>query len=118
MTLMTKLEALYAEMLGVGFLVLRQAVESGSRDWINAEFELLHNVPTLIGEENKERHRYFWSKERARYIDWVSGSGRDEARSRMLTYYDPIWREMEPLLEQFLEQEDTRAPKKKIESPA
>jgi hypothetical protein len=104
---MTQLELLYAEMLGVGFLVLRQAVESGNRDWINAELELLHNVPSLIGEENKERHRYFWYKERARYVDWISGPGRDEARSRMLTYYDPIWTEMAPLVEQLLEREST-----------
>jgi hypothetical protein len=106
---MTQLESLYAEMLGVGFLVLRQAVESGNRDWINAEFELLHNVPSLMGEDNKERHRYFWSRERARYVDWVSGPGRDEARSRMLTYYDPIWTEMEPLVKQLLEPEPARA---------
>ncbi len=100
---MTPLESLYAEMLGVGLLVLGQAVESGNRDWINAEFELLHNVPSLMGEDNKERHRYFWYKERARYVDWVCGSGRDEPRSRMLTYYDPIWSEMEPLVKHLLE---------------
>ena len=103
---MTQLELLYAQTLQVGFLVLRQAVESGNQDGINAELELLHNVPTLLGEGNKERHRYFWYKERARYIDWVSGPGRDKARSRMRTYYEPIWNEMEPLVTQFLEQED------------
>jgi hypothetical protein len=103
---MTQLELLYAQNLQVGFIVLRQAVESGIRDWINAELELLHNVPTLMGESNKERHRYFWYKERARYLDWVSGPGRETAKSRMLTYYEPIWSEMEPLVKQFLEQED------------
>jgi hypothetical protein len=100
---MTQLEALYAQMLGAGFVVLRQAVESGNGDWINAELELLHNVPSLIGEDNKERHRYFWLKERARYVAWASGLGRDKARSRMRTYYDPIWSEMEPLMKRLLE---------------
>jgi hypothetical protein len=118
MTAMTRLESLYAEMLGVGLLVLRQAVESGNRDWINAEFELLHNVPSLIGEDNKERHRYFWFKERARYVDWVGVPGRDEARSRMRTYYEPIWSEMEPVVTQFLEHEETRASMKESEAPA
>ena len=106
---MTQLEALYAEMLGVGLRALRQATESGNWDWINAELELLHNVPGLMGEDNKERHRYFWSKERARYVDWVSGPGREEARSRMRTYYDPIWSEMEPLVKQLPEPEDAPA---------
>lgn len=101
--MMTQLELLYAQILEVGLLVLRQAVESGNQDWINAEFELLHNVPGLIGEDNKERHRYFWHKERVRYINWASGQGREKARSRMLTYYSPIWDEMEPLVEQLLE---------------
>ena len=94
---MTELESLYAQTLQVGFLVLRQAVESGDRDWVNAELELLHNVPSLIGEGNTRRHRYFWDQERPRYLSWVSGPGRDIAKSRMLTYYEPIWNEMGPL---------------------
>jgi hypothetical protein len=64
---------------------------------------LLHNVPTLIGETNKERHQYFWHKERRRYMDWASAPGRDQAKSRMMTYYQPIWDEMEPLMTQLLD---------------
>jgi hypothetical protein len=100
---MTQIDSLYAQTLQVGFLVLRQAFESGIRDWIDAELELLHNVPTLIGETNKERHRYFWHKERRRYMDWASAPGRDQAKSRMMTYYQPIWDEMEPLMTRFLD---------------
>lgn len=99
---MTQIDISYKHILEVGFIVMRQAVESGDRDWIDAEIELLHNVPSLIGEENKHRHRYFWDKERAHYLDWVSGPGRDKAKSRMLTYYEPIWSEMEPLVRQYL----------------
>lgn len=95
---MAKLDALYTHLLAVGFVVMRQAAESKSRDWLDAEFELLHNVPSLIGETNAERHRYFWYKERPHHIEWVSAPGREEAKSRMLTYYKPIWDEMEPLI--------------------
>jgi hypothetical protein len=95
----TQLDLLYAQTLQVGFIVLKQAFESGAREWIDAELELLHNVPSLIGESNKRRHRYFWDKERTRYIEWVSAPGRDEARSRMRTYYEPIWNEMKPDIE-------------------
>jgi hypothetical protein len=99
----TPIDSLYAQILQAGFLVLRQAFESGIQDWINAELELLRNVPSLIGETNTARHRYFWYKERKRYLDWVSESGRDQAKSRMMTYYLPIWDEMEPLMTQLLD---------------
>jgi len=80
---------------------MRQAAESRNRDWLDAEFEMLHNVPSLINESNLERHRYFWSKERTHYIEWVSAPGRQEAKSRMLTYYKPIWDEMESHVQVF-----------------
>jgi hypothetical protein len=99
----TPIDCLYAQTLQVGFLVLRQAFESGIRDWVNAELEFLHNVPSLIGETNTARHRYFWYKERRRYMDWASAPGRDQAKSRMMTYYQPIWDEMEPLITRFLD---------------
>ena len=85
--------------------MLKQAVESGIQDWIDAEIELLHNLPSLMGEGNKKRHRYFWYKERTHYIEWVSRSGPEKARSRMRTYYEPIWNEMEHLVEEFLRQD-------------
>ena len=95
---MDELDTLYAQLLSLGFVVLKQAVHSGKRDWVEAELEMLHNVPSLLGEDNVERHRYYWFIERQQYVDWVSAPGRDEAKSRMLTYYEPIWREMEPLI--------------------
>ncbi len=78
--------------------MLRQAVQARDDDWVGAEIELLHNVPSLLNEPNLARHRYFWFSERERYIEWVSAPGRDEPRSRMRTYYEPIWRDMEPVL--------------------
>lgn len=95
---MDELDTLYARLLSLGFVVLKQAARSGNRDWLEAELEMLHNVPSLLGEENAERHRYYWFSERTHYIDWVCQSGDDEAISRMKTYYQPIWDEMEPLI--------------------
>lgn len=115
---MRQLDLLYAQTLDVGFSVLRQAAESGNREWVNAELELLHNIPSLIGEGNKTRHRYFWDMERTRYIEWVSGPGREEARSRMRTFYEPIWDEMEPLVHQLLEQDGSGAATAEDATPA
>jgi hypothetical protein len=105
---MHQLDLLYARLLHVGFIVLRQALDSASQDWINLEYELLHNVPSLIGERNLERHKYFWLGERTLYLERVSAAGGEQARSRMLTYYKPIWDEMEPLMAQLTAQVGAR----------
>jgi len=97
---MSELDHLYARLLQVGFLVLNQAFESGNQDWVRAEIEMLHNIPSLLGEENAERHRYYWTGERHHYLDWLSQHGTSEACSRMRTYYEPIWNEIEPLVTQ------------------
>jgi hypothetical protein len=101
---MRDLDSFYTHLLTVGFVVMRQAAESADREWLEAEFELLHNVPSLIGEGNIQRHRYFWFQERTHYIQWASTAGREEAKSRMLTYYRPIWCEMEPIVARLLGQ--------------
>ena len=103
---MADLDLLYTRFLQLGFVVIRQAIESGKRDWIEAELELLHNVPSLVGEGNAERHRYFWCQERPHHMAWVSTPGREDAKSRMLTYYQPIWDEMEPLMTRLLGQHE------------
>lgn len=95
---MCDLDNCYARLLQVGFVVLRQAFESADTEWLDAELTLLHNIPTLIGETNAERHRYFWFHERDLYIDGLSKREKHEALSRMRTYYEPIWNEMQPLL--------------------
>lgn len=104
---MNELDVLYARLLQLGFIVLKEAAQTGDREWLGAELEMLHNVPSLLGEENIERHRYFWFSERQTYIDWASVPGRDRAKSRMLTYYAPIWQDMEPLIVEMLQPHGT-----------
>lgn len=91
---MSELDKLYCFFLKAGFVVLRQAADAGDAVWVAMEVELLHNVPSLIGETNLLRHEYFWQVERTTYLEWVNAPGRDLQRSRMATYYEPIWKEM------------------------
>jgi hypothetical protein len=93
-----RLDPYYLQMLGLGLMLLKHAAYARELPWVQAEVELLHNIPSLIGETNRLRHRYFWFKERTAYIEWASAPGREEKRSRMRTYYEPIWREMEPVV--------------------
>jgi hypothetical protein len=95
---MVELNGYYARLLHVGFLVLRQAFDAGDREWLLAEIEFLHNVPSLLGEENIERHRYFWLSERDIYLERLKTHGEEEPLLQMLTFYEPIWNEMEPVM--------------------
>ena len=108
---MNDLDALYAKLLSLGFVVMKQAVARGDREWLDAELEMLHNVPSLLSEENYTRHQYYWHQERQHYIDWVSAPGREEAKSRMLTFYEPIWQEMEPLLTELFDSHESTKPR-------
>lgn len=91
---MSELEKIYIHILRVGFVVLRQAIDSGDSEWLSAEIEMLHNIPSLIGEENPERHRYYWMVERPHHVAWAESHKPDEARKRIRTYYEPIWDEL------------------------
>jgi hypothetical protein len=88
---MNELDDNYKMLLNVGFIVLREALQSGSTDWVKAEIEMLHNVPSLIGETNALRHEYYWEKERTAYVEWIKKFGSEYAQSRMAVFYEPIW---------------------------
>jgi hypothetical protein len=95
---MDELNALYGQLLHFGLLTLRQAIYAGKSDWAKLEVQMLHNLPTLIGETNVERHRCYWFVERDIYRERVLALGDSEPASRMRTYYEPVWQEMEPLI--------------------
>ena len=95
---MDELNRLYVKILHVGFLVIRQAIETGDQDWARAEIILHHNVPSLINEANIKRHEHYWDGERTHYLEWLSDRGSDHAKSLMQAYYEPIWREMKEVL--------------------
>jgi len=101
---MSDLDDGYKMLLNVGFIVLRDAIQSGTAEWANAEMEMLHNIPSLIGELNAERHKYYWHHERKIYMDWILKYGSEQARSRMLTFYEPTWEAMSKDVEALIEQ--------------
>ena len=98
MSTLTDIDVLYVQFLTAGFISLRLAIDAGDLEWANAETELLHNVPSLIGESNWGRHDYFMNSERPVYITWASAPGRENVKARMQTFYYPFWREIEALV--------------------
>lgn len=107
---MSNLDRLYVQLLHFGFIFLQQAAAGRDQHWLEAQLEMLHNVPSLIGEPNGLRHQYYWQQERQAYIDWVAQTGHETAKSRMLTYFEPVWQEMEPLIAELaISRENTSA---------
>jgi len=99
------LDQLYVELLERGFLVMREAFDTGDRVWLEAEMEMLHNIPSLVSEPKAKRHIYYWACERTAYRDWVSRNAHGIASSRMKTYYEPVWLSMEPLMSRLIEEQ-------------
>lgn len=96
---MDELNSLYIQMLHFGLHLLQHAVLLEDSEWSKAEVELLHNIPSLINETNDFRHIYQWDTTRAMYIEAVSKTQRELPRSRMKIIYQPLWNEMEPIIE-------------------
>lgn len=96
---MTGLDKLYIQLLCSGLMMLKLAVDENIYTWIQAETELLHNVPSLIFENNRLRHIYFWEQERVAYQEWAVRQD-DEMQHRIKCYYQPVWDEMEPFVAQ------------------
>ena len=92
------LDRYYVEMLHHGLYRVRGAIWAGEYAWAAALADFLHNIPSLIGESNAERHRYFWHAERTSYVEWVAAHGPENAKSHMRTYYEPIWEAMGSLI--------------------
>ena len=97
---MKRLDHLYSRFLSLGFIVLREAIEANDPEWIKMELEVLHNVPSLIGESNLHRHVYFWQGERTLYIERTFAHNNNSQKSAMRAYYEPIWDEMEPIMKE------------------
>jgi hypothetical protein len=87
----------YRQLLHSGFLFLREATAARNLDWVNAEIEFLHNVPSLISESNWLRHEYFLVGERSMYLEWAARANIPLQQTLMKNRYVPIWEELEKI---------------------
>lgn len=91
------MDELYRQLLNAGFILLRNASWESNLEWISAELEFLHNVPSLIFESNWLRHEYFWIQERSMYMEWAARANIPTQQSLMRAFYLPIWEELEKI---------------------
>jgi len=94
---MTERDAIYVQILQHGLLRIRDSAALGHLQYCAAESEHLHNIPSLIGESNEHRHVYYFSQERAHYLEHVDRSipGLDFTLRR----YEELWAQLQQLNE-------------------
>ncbi|QDT97676.1 hypothetical protein [Gimesia aquarii] len=103
--LLDELQKLYIRLLHTGLIEIKTASELDQKEWLKAEINFLHNIPSLLNETNIQRHRYFWEKERPYYLERIEELNLDE-EIRIMSFYDNILQEMEPLMLKMFRQEN------------
>ncbi len=88
---MTRSEA-YKHILTMGLLALRdRAPRFNSKRLTEIEAEHLHNIPSLIDEDNLHRHFYYFNKERPAYIESLRNLNLPEYSDPVLRIYLMPW---------------------------
>jgi hypothetical protein len=95
---MESLDALYWRILQSGLISIRDAAGEGDLARCRAEAEHIHNIPSLISEENVNRHIYYAMQEREAYIEWVLSTGRKDLCERALLVFAGEWEAMDSVL--------------------
>ena len=95
--IMTDRDEIYIQILEYGLIALKNAAITGNVKYWATEAEHLHNVPSLIGDSNEFRHRYYFDQERVAYLESVDRSIPEIQFT--LRRYDELWAELEPLID-------------------
>jgi hypothetical protein len=100
---MTERDAIYVQILHQGLLRIRDSATLGHLQYCAVESEHLHNIPSLIGETNEERHKYYFEQERDYYLARLDRSipGLDFTLRR----YDELWTRLKQINESVVESE-------------
>ncbi|MCX7388712.1 MAG: hypothetical protein NTX48_18775 [Planctomycetales bacterium] len=92
---MKSLDYLYIEILRLGLILLRDAVQSGNSEWSRQEVEHLHEVPSLIGDMNSWHHLAYWEMSQGPYREWVQQQDAD-VQDCIFAFYETVWTKMRP----------------------
>ena len=88
---MTRSDA-YKHILTMGLLALRdRAPRFNSSRLVEIEAEHLHNIPSLIDEDNIQRHLYYFNRERPAYIASLKELAIPEYADNVLRMYLAPW---------------------------
>lgn len=90
-------DEVYCDILRFGLLHLRTAAGVGDSRTCEIEADHLHNIPSLIGEDNEHRHLYYYDGERTLYLERLAAQGAavSERARFTLERYRELWAELE-----------------------
>ena len=89
-------DEVYRDILHFGLLHIRNAGYAGDARTCEIEADHLHNIPSLMGEENELRHQYYFEAERTLYLERITAQDSPVAMSRKWTLarYHDLWAEL------------------------
>ena len=82
----------YATILKWAILSIRDLARQGSAELCEIEADHIHNIPTLFGEENEARHRYYIDCEVGLYLERLQERGYADYLADRKCFYDKPWR--------------------------
>jgi hypothetical protein len=82
----------YLDLLQRGLVLLRNFANADRGELCRIEAEHLHEVPTLIGASNEQRHLYYIKGTRELYLQSLRKSGEAEYLERVRIWYSEPWR--------------------------
>lgn len=98
MTNSDRIDQLYLKLLSFALNRVRDAAWDDDFERCGVEADFIHNIPSLIGEENRKRHIYHAVEERNRFLQWAQSVRRDDVSRDIVLFYNPIWEEMDKLI--------------------
>jgi hypothetical protein len=82
----------YLGLLHRGLVLLRNYAGAGRVELCRIEADHLHNVPTLLFEDDEQRHVYYLTQERGLYLDRLRALGAAEYLEEAAIWYAEPWR--------------------------
>jgi hypothetical protein len=85
-------EQAYLDLLHSGPVLLRNLARAGQGELCRIEADHLHNIPTLLGEDNEHRHVYSITGERGLDLQRLRELGAAEYLEHAAIWYSEPWR--------------------------
>ena len=81
----------YLDLLHHGLIQLRNFARIGRLEFALIESEHLHELPTLIGEDNEKRHLYYLRGTRELYLEQLKALGDVAYLEQVSIWYSGPW---------------------------
>jgi hypothetical protein len=85
-------EQAYLDILHRGLVLLRGLAGAGDTALCRIEADHLHNIPTLLHEDNERRHVYYIRHERGLYLLRLRERGAAQYLEQVAIWYSEPWR--------------------------